>query len=49
LLRTVQFEAAKAGQSALKAIEFLRDIEGHSKSAMSGAPLEVVNRAKNNI
>src|SRR5258707_13034363 len=45
LLRTVQFEGAKAGQPALKAIEFLRDIEGHSRSAMSGAPHEVVNRA----
>ena len=45
LLRTVQFEGAKAGQPALKAIEFLREIEGHSRPAMSGAPHEVVNRA----
>jgi len=45
LLRTVQFEAAKAGQSALKAIEFLRDIEGHFKPDISKAPREVVNRA----
>jgi hypothetical protein len=34
LLRTVQFEAAKACQPALKAIEFLRDIEGNSKPAI---------------
>jgi hypothetical protein len=48
LLRTIQFEAAKAGQPALKAIEFLRHIEGiegYSKPSMSEAPREVVNRA----
>jgi len=45
LLRTVQFEAAKACEPALKAIEFLRDIEGNSKPAMSEAPREVLNRA----
>jgi len=45
LLRTVHFEAAKVGLPALKAIEFLRAIEGHSKPAMTGAPHEVLNRA----
>jgi TnpA family transposase len=43
LLRTIQFEAGKAGQPELRAMQFLRGIEGLSKPAMDQAPREVVN------
>jgi TnpA family transposase len=45
LLHTIQFEGGKAGQSVLRALQFLKDIESHAKSAMDQAPREVVNRA----
>jgi TnpA family transposase len=45
LLRTIQFEGGRAGQPVLRALEFLRDIEGHATPAMDQAPHEVVNRA----
>ena len=45
LLRTIQFEGGKASQPVLRAMQFLRDIEGSSKPAMANAPREVVNRA----
>lgn len=44
LLRTIQFEGGKAGQPVLRAIQFLRDIEGHAKPAMHQAAHEVLNR-----
>jgi hypothetical protein len=45
LLHTIQFEGGNAGQSVLRALQFLKDIESHAKSAMDQAPREVVNRA----
>ena len=45
LLWTVHFESAKAGQPVLKAIQFLKGIEGCSKPAMDEAPTELLNRA----
>jgi TnpA family transposase len=45
LLRSVQFEAATAGQPVLKALDFLRKIEGTAKPSMDKAPTEVLNAA----
>jgi TnpA family transposase len=45
LLRTIQFEAAKTGQPVLKALQFLKELEGQSRPDMSKAPTELLNRA----
>ncbi len=45
LLRTIGFEGGRAGQPVLRALEFLRSIEGRSKPDMGDAPQDVVNRA----
>jgi hypothetical protein len=45
LLRSVQFEAATAGQPVLKALDFLRKIEGKAKPSMDKAPVEILNAA----
>jgi TnpA family transposase len=45
LLRSIHFEGVKAAQPTLRAIEFLKDIEGRSHPAMDDAPLDLLNRA----
>ena len=45
LLQSIQFEAATAGQPVLKALDFLRKIEGASKPSMDKAPIEILNAA----
>jgi TnpA family transposase len=45
LLQSIQFEAATAGQPVLKALDFLRKIEGASKPSMDKAPIEMLNAA----
>src|SRR6516225_3254394 len=45
LLRTIHFEAAAAGQPVLKALEFLKRIEGKPKPDMDKAPREILNAA----
>jgi TnpA family transposase len=45
LLRTIAFEAAKAGQPVLDALRFLTEIEGRPNPPMNKAPREVLNRA----
>ncbi len=44
LLQTLHFEATRAGQPVLKALEFLKEIEGSSRPNMSEAPTEWLNR-----
>lgn len=44
-LQNVQFKGAKASQPVLKAVEFLKDIEGQTKPKMETAPRDVINRA----
>ncbi len=44
LLRTVDFQANKAGQPVLAALGFLKTIEGRTKPKMNGAPLEVITK-----
>ena len=45
LLQTIQFEAVKTGQAVLKALQFLKELEGQSRPDMSKAPMELLNRA----
>ncbi len=42
LLKTVTFKTAPSGVSVLRALDFLRSIEGQSRPDLSGAPLGVV-------
>ncbi len=42
LLRTVEFTSNEAGKPILKALTFLKDIEGQKKPAMESAPMEVI-------
>ncbi len=43
LLQTISFQGGKAGQPVLKALQFLRDIEGRTKPDLEEAPREVLN------
>ncbi|MFI5304985.1 MAG: Tn3 family transposase [Nitrospiria bacterium] len=45
LLETIAFEGTQASQPVLKALDFLREIEGHSKPDMEKAPTELINKA----
>jgi hypothetical protein len=45
LLRTIHFEAGAAGQPVLKALEFLKKIEGKPKPDMDKATREILNAA----
>lgn len=45
VLETIRFEGTPAGRPVLKAVEFLRWIEGETRPDMSAAPLEFVPRA----
>lgn len=45
LLETIAFEGTKASQPVLKALDFLREIEGQSKPDMGKAPTELINKA----
>ena len=45
LLRSIHFEAAAAGQPVLRALEFLKRIEGKPKPDMDKAPREILNAA----
>ncbi len=42
LLRTVEFASNEAGKPVLKALTFLKDLEGQKQPAMDDAPMEVV-------
>src|SRR6266702_3909365 len=42
LLRTIVFTSNEAGKPVLKALTFLRDVEGQKQPAMDSAPMEVV-------
>ncbi|HEY6410009.1 MAG TPA: Tn3 family transposase, partial [Ktedonobacteraceae bacterium] len=42
LLRTVSFASNEAGKPVLKALTFLKDLEGQKHPAMDSAPMEVV-------
>ena len=42
LLRTIKFASNAAGKPVLKALTFLKDLEGQKQPAMDGAPMEVV-------
>lgn len=44
LLNTVDFQATKAGQPILKALAFLKSIEGQRRPDMTQAPLSLVSR-----
>lgn len=44
LLRTIDFQATKAGQSTLKAMEFLKSIEKKANPKMDAAPLNGITR-----
>ena len=44
LLKTIEFEANRAGQSLLKALRFLRLVEGKQKPKMQDAPLDIVTK-----
>ncbi|MBI3605209.1 MAG: DUF4158 domain-containing protein [Nitrospirae bacterium] len=45
LLETIAFEGTTASQPVLKALDFLREIEGQSKPDMGKAPTELINKA----
>ena len=45
VLETIRFEGTPAGRPVLRALEFLRSIEGTRRPDMSAAPLDVVPRA----
>jgi TnpA family transposase len=42
LLRTVEFASNEAGKPVLKALTFLKDLEGQKQPAMDSAPMDVV-------
>src|SRR6266566_1816867 len=42
LLRTVEFASNEAGKPVLKALTFLKDLEGQKQPAMDNAPMDVV-------
>ncbi len=42
LLRTIEFASNEAGKPVLKALTFLKDLEGQKQPAMDAAPMEVV-------
>lgn len=44
LLNTIDFQATKAGQPILKALAFLKSIEGQRRPDMTQAPLSLVSR-----
>ncbi|AFZ00606.1 Tn3 family transposase [Calothrix sp. PCC 6303] len=44
LLRTIDFQATKAGQSILKAVEFLKSIEKKANPKMDAAPLNGITK-----
>ncbi|MEA5516760.1 Tn3 family transposase, partial [Nodularia sp. UHCC 0506] len=44
LLRTIDFQATKAGQSILKAVEFLKSIEKKANPKMDNAPLNGITK-----
>lgn len=44
LLQTIQFEANRAGQIVLKAVQFLQTIEGKPKPKMQNAPSSIVTK-----
>jgi TnpA family transposase len=44
LLRTINFQANKAGQPILTALQFLKGLEGHYKPRMNAAPLTIVSK-----
>jgi TnpA family transposase len=44
-LKKVQFQSVKAGQSVLKSIAFLNEIEGQPKPQMDPAPREIIRRS----
>ena len=45
LLRSIHFQAAAAGQPVLRALEFLKKIEGKLKPDMDNAPREILSAA----
>jgi TnpA family transposase len=45
LLQTIEFEGVKAAQPVLRALQFLKTIEGNPKPNLGDAPTELMNRA----